>query len=93
MKTFVLFLCLAVAAHAEEPVKDVPAITDSFAQPFCLEPQERIVLAKKLVSLQAENESLKASVTMSVPVWVPIVVGVVALGAGVGAGYGISRAK
>lgn len=89
MKALFLAALVALPCVAEEPVKDV----EGFAPVFCLEPQERTTLAKKLVSLQAENERLTASVTMSVPVWVPLVVGVVALGVGVGVGYGISQVK
>ena len=89
MKALFLAALVALPCVAEEPVKDV----EGFAPAFCLEPAERITLAKKLTSLEAENAHLRNTVTMSVPVWVPIVVGAVALGAGVGLGYGISRMK
>lgn len=89
MRALFLVVLVALPSFAQEPAADAPV--DSFAQPFCLEPQERINLAKKLVSLEAENAHLRNTVTMSLPIWVPIVVGALALGAGVGVGYGISR--
>lgn len=90
MKTALLVVLLAFPAAAQ----DVPAPVEEkpFAA-FCLEPDERVLLAKRDVAAQVRIKELEKAVDQRVHWVVPVIVGVVALGVGAGVGYGISRAK
>jgi hypothetical protein len=80
VKAAALALCLALPVYAD----DAPRV-------LCLEPDQRVVLAKRLVDLEARNASLEQSVREAPSPALVVVLVVGAAVAGVAAGYGVSR--